>query len=316
MINEPRQDYHPYDRALKSLMDDHAREMVPELLPGCEVEGEENVELNQTTLRADLVYNVRYQGQPRVLDLELQTQPESAMAYRMLVYHVALYGRYRKPVISLVLYPFETTIPEPVFEEQAGLGTKLEFQHSVLRVWELEAERYLRRRVACMYTLMPAMKGVSAAMLLQVIAEMERLYQGEDLRRHLVRFRTLLRRSKTLSEPEKQIVEERLQMYDSLLESDPYFQERLAREGEKVRQQAREEGLQQGLQQGLQEGLREGQQKNLIELIGLRFPALKELAQQRVPLFTTDDELLQLMQRIVMAPDEEAAQQALEQRGS
>lgn len=94
-------------------------------------------------------------------------------------------------------------------------------------------------------------------------------------------------------------------MYDSLLESDPYFQERL-RKAEKARQQAREEGL--------QEGLREGQQKNLIELIGLRFPALKELAQQRVPLFTTDDELLQLMQRIVMAPDEEAARRALEKR--
>ncbi len=28
-------------------------------------------------------------GRPRVLDLELQTQPESVMAYRMLVYHVA-----------------------------------------------------------------------------------------------------------------------------------------------------------------------------------------------------------------------------------
>jgi len=208
-------------------------------------------------------------------------------------------------VISLVLYPFETTIPEPVFQEQAGFGTQLEFQHGVLRVWELEAERYLRRRVACMYTLMPAMKGVSAAMLLQVIAEMERLYQGEDLRRHLVRFRTLLRRSRTLSEPEKQQVEERLRMYDSLLESDPYFQERL-RKAEKARQQAREEGL--------QEGLREGQQKNLIELIGLRFPALKELARQQVPQFTTDDELLQLMQRIVMAPDEEAARRALEKR--
>ncbi len=216
-------------------------------------------------------------------------------------------------MISLVLYPFETTIPEPVFQEQAGFGTQLEFQHGVLRVWELEAERYLRRRVACMYTLMPAMKGVSAAMLLQVIAEMERLYQGEDLRRHLVRFRTLLRRSRTLSEPEKQQVEERLQMYDSLLESDPYFQERL-RKAEKARQEAREEGLQQGLQQGLQEGLREGQQKNLIELIGLRFPALKELARQQVPQFTTDDELLQLMQRIVMAPDEEAARRALEKR--
>ncbi|HLG76103.1 MAG TPA: hypothetical protein VKV37_09465 [Ktedonobacteraceae bacterium] len=73
MINEPREEYHPYDRALKSLMGDHAAEMLPELLPGCQLEGEENAGLNRTTLRADLVYNVRYQGQPRVLDLELQT---------------------------------------------------------------------------------------------------------------------------------------------------------------------------------------------------------------------------------------------------
>ena len=63
MINEPREEYHPYDRALKSLMGDHARQLLPELLPGCEVEEEENTELNQTTLRADLVYNVRYKGQ-------------------------------------------------------------------------------------------------------------------------------------------------------------------------------------------------------------------------------------------------------------
>jgi hypothetical protein len=304
MAEEPHNEHHPYDRALKSLMGDHVREMLPELLPGCEVEREENAELNRTTLRADLVYNIRYQGQPRVLDLELQTQPEGEMAYRMLVYHVELYGKYRKPVISMVLYPFETSIPEPVFHENAGFGTELGFQHSVLRVWELEAEAYLRRQVVCMYTLLPAMKGVTAAMLLYVIAEMERLYQGDELRRHLVRFRTILRRSKMLSEQEKQSVEERLQVYDSLLESDPYFQKRLARETDEARQIALEEGL--------QKGLREGQQKNLIELIALRFPALKELAQQQVPQFTTDDELLQLMQGIVIAPDEEAARRALE----
>jgi hypothetical protein len=39
-----------------------------------------------------------------------------------------------------------------------------------------------------------------------------------------------------LSEQEKQSVEERLQVYDSLLESDPYFQERLAREADEARQ--------------------------------------------------------------------------------
>ncbi len=156
--------------------------------------------------------------------MELQTDAEKNMAFRMLVYNLELYEKYELPVISVVLYPFETSIPEPVFQTEASSKTRLRFDHDVLCLWKIEAESFLRRRIVSMYTLLPAMKGVTTSILLQAIAEMEQAYTGEHLRRHLRRFRTILRRSKTLSAQDKQIVETRMRSYDSLLESDPEFQ--------------------------------------------------------------------------------------------
>lgn len=76
-----------------------------------------------------------------------------------------------------------------------------------------------------MYTLLPAMNGAHAAMLLQAISEMKQRYKQPQLGHHLVRFRTILRRSGTLSQLDKQAIEEELRMYDSLLEQDPFAEE-------------------------------------------------------------------------------------------
>lgn len=277
----------PYDSALKSLMEDHAAEMLPEILPESRLISEQNAELARTNLRPDLVYLIEYKSKQRILNLELQTNEDSDMAYRMLLYHVELFGKYRLPVISMVMYPFETNIPEPVFREESGAETLLVFQHQVLRLWTLEAEQYIRRRAVSMYTLLPAMKGANAPMLLQAVEEMEQEYKGLHLARHLVRFRTILRRSKTLSEQDKQIVEERLHMYDSLLDEDPEIQELVAKAE-----------------------LR-GQQKAVIDIIEMRFPALTEEAQEKVARLNKADQLSQLMKQMVMAPDEAKARWAL-----
>lgn len=52
----------PYDRALKSLLGDEVAEILPNLLPGSEFIGEQNIEIDRTTIKADLVYNVQYRG--------------------------------------------------------------------------------------------------------------------------------------------------------------------------------------------------------------------------------------------------------------
>jgi hypothetical protein len=68
--------------------------------------------------------------------------------------------------------------------------------------------------------------------------------------------------------------------YDSLLESDPEFQQRMA------------------------EARIEGQQKLVLALVVDRFPALAELAQQKIVRLTKQDMLMQLNKQIAFAPDE------------
>ena len=262
--------------------------MLPELLPESKLLAEQNVEITRTNLRADLVYLIQYRGRHHILNLELQTDADSDMAYRMLLYHVELFGKYRLPVISMVMYPFETNIPEPVFREESGEETLLTFHHRVLRLWTLEAEQYVRRRVVSMYTLLPAMKGASASMLLQAIKEMEQHYIGPHLAHHLVRFRTILRRSKTLTPQDKQILEDHMNHnYDSLLDEDPDIQERVTR------------------------GKIEGQRKAVIDFIEVRFPTLLEVAQKQVVHLNKSDELSRLMKQVALAPDEATARWVL-----
>ncbi len=86
-----------------------------------------------------------------------------------------------------------------------------------------------------------------------------------------------------MSAQDKQIVEDRLRMYDSLLDQDPEIQEHFAR------------------------GVIQGQQKGIIAVIEVLFPSLVELAQQQVAHLDKSYELSRLMKQIALAPDEATA---------
>src|SRR6266700_4813147 len=132
-------------------MEDHAAEMLPEILPESRLISEQNAELARTNLRPDLVYLIEYKGKQRILNLELQTNEDSDMAYRMLLYHVELYGKYRLPIISMVMYPFETSILETVFQEENGAEDLLIFHYRALLLWRMDARIYISKRVVSMY---------------------------------------------------------------------------------------------------------------------------------------------------------------------
>ncbi len=275
--------HQPYDHALKSLMDDRAAEIIPQLLPEAELVIEQNVEIKRELLRADLVYLIQYKGDPHILNLELQTGSDSEMAQRLLLYHVELHLEYKLPVISVVLYLFETSVPEPPYKEASGDEELLTFHYRVLALWTLDAREILKKRVIGMYTFLPAMNGANASLLIQAINEMKQRYKRPQLVRHLTRFRIILHRTKILAEQEKQSVEEYMHMYqyDSLLDEDPEIQERIAR------------------------GKVEALQETVIMAVENKFPSLVELAQERVVLIGKLDALRQLVILILNAPDED-----------
>ncbi len=286
--------HQPYDSALKSLFGNEAAEILPNLLPGAEFISEQNIEIGRTTLKPDLVYNIQYGGKPHILNMELQTGADGDMALRLLKYHVGLYDKHRIPVISMVMYPFETSIPVSPFQEMSGKEVLLALYYKVLPLWRLDAQQFVRDRVACMYTLLPAMKGANAPLLLQAIEEMKQYYKGAEIGHHLIRFRTILRRSRSLSEQEKQKVEAHLRTYDSLLDLDPYFQEEKALE--------RKLGLNEGIQ---------AFQRTIVEIVKSRFPALTELAQQRVAQIQELDDLQRLNIQLSTVRNQTAARRIL-----
>jgi len=232
----------PYDHALKGLMKDHAAEILPELITDAKLIREVNSEIKRENLRADLVYFIRVGKKRKVLNLELQTNSDPDIALRLLHYHVDLYDLYRLPVMSVVLYLFETTVPEPPFRE-SDEEDSLTFPYQPIALWTLDAQVYLQKRIIGMYMMLPGMKGADAGVLLQAIDEMAQRYSGAELGYRLRRFRTILRRSNTVSEQDKQIVEEKMSIeYDSLIDEDPEVKERVSRSKPKAKLKARPKG--------------------------------------------------------------------------
>ncbi len=283
----------PYDTTLKALLREQAAEMIPYLVEEAEFVDTLDSEVlkPQPSLRADRAYKILYRGEPHVLHCELETGANSRMAYRMLSYHALLLEEHRLPVISLVIYPFRTKLPVSPLREMSRQNELLVFHFKVLALWELEARQYLKEHIVSMYPLLPTMKGANASMLLEAIDELKQHYDETNLGRRLLWLRTLLERVKTLPQEDKHRVEERLHMFDSLLEDDPYIQERENR--------AEARGETRALQQAV------------VEVVQVRFPTLEELAQQTVTQVSRPDALHLLIKQISAAPDEVFTRQLL-----
>ncbi|MDQ2888401.1 MAG: hypothetical protein M3Y39_20240 [Chloroflexota bacterium] len=272
-----------FDNTLKALFGNEAREIVPRLVPGTEVVDDKNVEIDRTILKADLVYNVMRNGTPHILDMELQTDADSQIDIRVLQYHVGLFAKHKKPVITVIMYPFKTTIPKPPFEEKSGEELLLSLHYRVLALWKLEAQKFVDERAVCLYTLLPAMQGANAPLLIGALREMKEHYTRQQFGHHLIRFRRIMQRSKAMTEQDKKLVEEELRMhmaYDWFLDDNPDVQERV------------------------EKGELRGLQRSALKIVKNRFPSLGDVAQQHVVAITDQDELDQLIDQLLVATDE------------
>src|SRR5258708_1684473 len=102
-IKHEQPQHYVYDTTLKSLFGEEAALIVPTLIPGIEIIDDKNVELDRSTLKCDLVYNILVGGVPAIMNTELQTDTETDMVLRVLQYHTLLLAKYKKPVFSVVL---------------------------------------------------------------------------------------------------------------------------------------------------------------------------------------------------------------------
>jgi len=285
----------PYDNLLKSLLEGQEKQMLPYFVPGVEYVETLNVEVVRTPLRVDRVYLVRHKGRKKIAHLEFESGPNNDMAARLLDYHTYLYRKYKKlPVISMIVYPFPTRMAESPLREVDEDGEILTFYFKIFPLWQLQAKLYVNEHAVVMYALLPTMEGANAPLLHKAIDEMVEYYKGNDtkLAQELRWMGIVLRRVKTMPREDKHEIEERLNMWDDLMEKDPKMR--------KIRKESETKGLAEGLRTAV------------ITAVRIRFPGLTELAQQKVDGISKPAKLNLLLDQIADAPDEDAVRSLLD----
>ncbi len=288
----------PYDNILKSLLEGQEAQILPYLLDEEVVYLDTlTIEVMRTLLRTDRVYKVLYRSREHILHLEFETDSNRFMDSRLLDYHVYFYHKYHLPVISIVVYPFETTMAQSPLQELSGEEVILLFRFRVFPLWRVSAQKYVQEHIVPMYALLPAIQGANAHLLSRANDEMVQYYQQDNatLARELRWMGIVLRRADIVPLAEKRVIEERLSMYDDLMEKDPKMK--------RIRAESEEKGK--------AEGRAEGLQGSILTIIETRFPALLGLAQQRVKALTNVDELTALLRQMLAVSNEEAARSLL-----
>jgi hypothetical protein len=177
---------------------------------------------------------------------------------------------------------------------------------TVVELWKLDARAYVQKHTISMYSLLPAMQNADATLLLQAIEELVEYYKDSEakLARRLLWFSTFLKRADTVSPQDKQKVEERLDVFEKLLEENDF-----------VRKQ-RALGEAQGHAQGKVEGKTDGEvgasQQILLDILQARYPTLVAYVKPSVERTKQIDKLREAIRLIVNASNEEAARSALD----
>jgi predicted transposase YdaD len=296
----------PYDNILKSLLEGQEAQILPYLLDEEVVYLDTlTIEVMRTLLRTDRVYKVLYRGREHILHLEFETDGKNFMDSRLLDYHAYFYHKYHLPVISIIVYPFETTMAQSPLQELSGDEVILFFRFRVFPLWRVSAQKYVQEHIVPMYALLPAMQGANAQLVCHAIEEMVQYYQYDDaaLAREVRWMGIMTRRADIIPLEEKRIIEERLSMFDDLMEKDPKMR--------RIRAESEARGRAEGEAKGVTKGVTKGLQGSILILIETRFPALVGLGRQRVKALTKADELNELLKQLLLVSDEEDARSLL-----
>jgi hypothetical protein len=296
-------DTQPYDNDTKALFGQDGARIIPELIAGAEVLTAQNVEVDRSKLKVDLVFQILYQGILAILNIELQSGPDSAMGSRVLQYLAGLHDFYQLPVICVVIYLFRCAVEESPYVIKCGDRTSLILNYEVIRWWEMDGTTIVDKHATHLYTLLPATKKPKVDLLRKALQEMTQVYKRHELGYRLMWFYRILRRTDTMPEEDKLIIEKELKMqfnYEELIQDDPVVQNLLA------------ERELRGKTEGKAEGEIKATKESILSLLTARFSSA--LAAQAEPVITpieNAETLKMLFQLLLRVPDEQAVRAAL-----
>jgi len=299
-----KKDAHPFDNLVKALFGKDGAQIVPELIEGAEVTSAENVELDRSKLKADLIYRGPYglyKRQDAVYDFEIQTGPDSNLIYRLLLYLAALYEHYRCLIVCVIIYLFRCSVvksPHIMQCDEDGEAI-LTVKFRVICLWEMDPEPIVAKHLLPFYIFLPAMNDPSVDLLKQALKEMAHHYNRAELGYRFTWFSYMLRRTDMVSDQDKEIIEGVIKMlygYEEIIQDDPVIQNLLA--------QRELEGEARGEARGKIENMRE----SILSILNIRFSStLAAKAQPAVMSMQDYEDLKRLHRQLLKADDEKSA---------
>jgi hypothetical protein len=269
-------------------------------------------------MRADRVFKVLYQGELYILDIEFETGTDTKMQARLLAYIAILYLEYEIPVISLIVYPFRTTVAVSPLRLERGEKEMLTFHFLTLPLFDAQVEQYIQEHITCMYPVLPTMKGANARIIAQAMTELAALYREDEvsLSQQFIWMELLLERTTTITAEEKAKIQEGIKMYDPLWEEHPKVK-KIKAEAERAKIEARAEA-----EKAKAEALAEAEARarevaaktlrdDVLKIVQARFPELTELAQQAIAQISSPDALNFLLVQVASAANETTARYIL-----
>jgi hypothetical protein len=166
----------------------------------------------------------------------------------------------------------------------------------VICVWKMDPKAIVTKHLLPLYIYLPAMDKPPADLVIQALREMAHYYSRAELAYRFTWFLYILRRTETMSDPDKQIIEEALHTmltYEEIIQDDPVIQNLLAQEALVAEACGEAHGL----------------QKSILSLLSIRFPALAAMpqVQQTVSAIEDTEKLDLLFQAMLLTSDEQIA---------
>jgi len=209
------------------------------------------------------------------------------------------------------------------------------FDFLEIALFQEDAAYYVKEHLIGMYPVLPTMQGVDHVLMRKAMDELFEFCRGREERfaEQFVWMEVLLERTETIAVREKERVRRELQVYDSLWENHPrvkqiraevaaskaQFEKRIAQlEAERAQfekriaqLEAERAQLEKGRVQLETEGEVHGLQHAIVTFVRVRYPALTEMAQQKVAHLHNLDALNFLLEQISVQTTEDGVRALL-----
>jgi predicted transposase YdaD len=294
-----------WDRIMKMLMQANPQDLVSWVLTDAVYEGELSLELQkEPPILADLLYTIRWRGEPFVLHVEFQRGQDDDMGRRVWKYNCSASIHTGLTAYSVVVYLLEKECPsivESPYERKVPTGLAVHhFVFENIKMWEIPPEVLKEQKLPGLLPLLPLTKGGKSR---EVVEEMiEGLEQAG--RFDLLPLGYVFSAYKFDEEKELQWLKERFKKMQGMLEDNWAYREMVQWAEEKGVKRGLEQGVKQGLEQGLEQGVKQELQAlrtTLLRFVETHFPDQLSLAKQQVALMATPSQVQAMLDKLFVA---------------